>query len=147
VFTVDALALPNLRSARGQGVLGSKSTMFWSPDLGNAANRRFVRDFRAKHGVYPSFYAAQSYDSINLIDSALRATGGDLTDADALRAALERADFESVRGDFRYGRNHFPIQNFYLREVVEDAAGEWTTRVVATVFENHRDSYAGECHL
>lgn len=147
VFTVDSLALPKFQAARMQGVLGSKSTMFWAPDLDNAANRRFVRDFKDRHGVYPSFYAAQSYDSINLIDSALRATAGDLSDADALRAALERADFDSVRGRYRYGRNHFPIQNFYLREVVADANGDWTTSVVSTVFENHQDSYAGECGL
>jgi len=147
VFTVDSIALPKLQAARMQGVLGSKSTMFWSPDLDNPANRRFVRDFRTKHGVYPSFYAAQSYDSIMLIDSALRATGGDLEDADALRAAMQSADYDSVRGDYRYGRNHMPVQNFYLREVVKDANGDWTTRVVSTVFEDHQDSYVGECGL
>lgn len=147
VFTVDALSLPKFQEARMQDVLGSKSTMFWAPDLDNAANRRFVRDFKARHGAYPSFYAAQSYDSIMLIDSALRATGGDLNDADALRAAMQRADFDSVRGSYRYGRNHFPIQNFYLREVVADADGDWTTRIVSTVFENHQDSYVGECGL
>jgi len=147
VFTVDSLALPRLQEARAQGVLGSKSTMFWAPDLDNPANRRFVRDFKSEHGVYPSFYAAQSYDSIMLIDSALRATGGELGDADALRAAMEKADFDSVRGRYHYGRNHFPVQNFYLREVVADADGEWTTRIVATVYENHRDSYANECGL
>jgi len=147
VFTVDSISLPKFQEARMQGVLGSKSTMFWSPDLDNAANRRFVRDFKARHGAYPSFYAAQSYDSIMLIDSALRATGGDLNDADALRAAMQRADFDSVRGRYSYGRNHFPVQNFYLREVVADADGDWTTKVAATVFENHQDSYVGECGL
>ncbi len=147
VFTVDSISLPKFQAAEMQGVLGSKSTLFWGPDLDNPANRKFVSDFRARHGNYPSFYAAQSYDSIMLINSALQATDGDLSDADALRAAMEKADYASVRGEYRYGRNHFPVQNFYLREVVEDADGNWTTRVVGTVYEDHQDSYVGQCHL
>ena len=147
VFTVDSISLPKFQAANMQGVLGSKSTMFWAPDLDNAANRKFVGDFKAKHGNYPSFYAAQSYDSIMLINSALEATGGDLSDADALRAAMEKADYASVRGDYTYGKNHLPVQNFYLREVVADADGKWTTVVAATVYENHQDPYVGACQL
>ena len=147
VFTVDSISLPKFQAAKMQGVFGSKSTMFWGPDLDNPANRKFVGDFKAKHGGYPSFYAAQSYDSIMLIDSALRATGGDLGDADALRAAMEKADYASVRGAYTYGKNHLPVQNFYLREVVADADGNWTTKVVETVYENHQDTYVGACKL
>ncbi|MFT5258301.1 MAG: branched-chain amino acid transport system substrate-binding protein [Saprospiraceae bacterium] len=147
VFTVDSISLPKFQAANMEGVMGSKSTMFWAPDLDNAANQRFVTDFKAKHGNYPSFYAAQSYDSIMLIDSAMRATGGNTEDTDAIRAAMERADYDSIRGDFMFGNNHLPIQNFYLREVVEDSDGKWTTNVVSTVFENHQDSYAAECSL
>ena len=147
VFTVDSISLPKFQAADMQGVFGSKSTMFWAPDLDNAANRKFVRDFKAQHGTYPSFYAAQSYDTIMLIDSALGATGGDLDDADGLRAAMQKADYASVRGTYRYGKNHLPVQNFYLREVVADADGKWTTKVVATVYENHQDPYVGACPL
>ncbi|WP_424946315.1 ABC transporter substrate-binding protein [Candidatus Spongiihabitans sp.] len=147
VFTVDSISLPKFQAANMEGVLGSSSTMFWAPDLDNAANHKFVRDFKAKHGRYPSFYAAQSYDSIMLIDSALRATDGDLDDRDALRAAMEQADYASLRGLYRYGNNHFPIQNFYLREVVADADGNWTTSIVSTIYENHQDTYASECAL
>ncbi len=147
VFTVDSISLPKLQTAGIDGVLGSKSTMFWGPDLDNAVNRKFVADFRAQHGRYPSFYAAQSYDNIMLINSAVQATGGNLDDQDALRAAFEKADFDSVRGAFSFGNNHMPIQNFYLREVVADADGKWTTRIVDTVYENHQDPYAGLCNL
>lgn len=147
VFTVDSISLPKFQDANMQGVLGSKSTMFWAPDLDNAANRKFVRDFKARHGGYPSFYAAQSYDSILLIDSALRATGGDLNDTDAIRAAMEKAEYASVRGAYTYGKNHFPVQNFYVREVVADSQGKWTTKVVDTVYENHQDPYIEECPL
>ena len=147
VFTVDSISLPKFQTANMQGVFGSQSTMFWAPDLDNPANRRFVRDFKAQYGTYPSFYAAQSYDSIMLINSAVRATGGDLRNRNALRAALKKADFASLRGAYRYGNNHFPIQNFYLREVVADRDGKWVTNIVDTVYTAHQDPYAQKCRL
>ena len=113
--------------------------------MDNAANQRFVGDYLKKHGKYPSFYGAQAYDSIMLINSAVKATGGNLEDRDALRKALKAADFDSVRGRYTYGNNHMPIQNFYLRQVVEDSDGNWTTTVVDTVLENHQDPYVADC--
>ena len=81
-----------------------------------------------------------------LIASAV-AKVGNTEDTDALRAALKEADFDSVRGEFTYGNNNIPIQNFYLREVVEDADGVWTTKVVKTVYENAQDNFAAECPM
>ena len=147
VFTVDSISLPKFQAANMGGVFGSKSTMFWSPDLDTPANQKFVRDFKKHYGGYPSFYAAQSYDAIMLIDSALRATGGEADDVEALRAAMKYADFNSVRGGFSYGNNQLPVQNFYLREVVADTDGNWTTKIVERVYKNHRDPYAEECAL
>ena len=147
VFTVDSIALPNLQKAGMSGVLGSLNTQFWGPDLDTPQNRKFVSGFKKAYGRYPSFYAAQSYDTIFLIKSAVEAVGGNLDDMDGMRAAMMKADFPSVRGPFRYGNNHFPIQNFYLRQVVEDADGVWTTTVVDTVLKDHQDVYAAECKM
>ncbi len=147
VFTVDSIALPKLQAAGLSGVLGSKNTQEWSPDILNAANQRFVGDYLKKYGKYPSFYGAQSYDAIMLIKSAIEKVGGNLKDKDALRAALKAADFDSVRGRYSYGNNHMPIQNFYLREVVEDDQGRWTTRIVSAVLTNHQDPYASQCNM
>lgn len=122
-------------------------TQFWAPDLDNAANKKFVDAFKAKYGKYPSFYAAQSYDAVMYIKSAVEAVGGDMSNIDGLRAALQKADFDSVRGEFSMGPNHFPIQNFYSREVVEDSDGVWTTSVRETVLEMHQDVYASECSM
>ena len=146
-FTVDSIALPKLQAGKLDGVLGSKMTQQWSPDMDNAANKRFVSDYLKKHGKYPSFYGAQSYDAIMLIKSAVEATGGNLKDKDALRKALMAADYDSVRGRYTYGNNHMPIQNFYLREVVEDSEGRWTTKIVKTVYENHQDLHASKCKM
>ena len=147
VFTVDSIALPKLQAGGMTGVLGSLNTQFWGPDLDTPQNKQFVAGFKKAYGRYPSFYAAQSYDTIFLIKSAVEAVGGNLDDMDGMRAAMAKADFPSVRGPFRYGNNHFPIQNFYLRKVVEDADGVWTTTVVDTVLKDHQDSYAGECKM
>ncbi len=147
VFTVDSLSLPKFQQANMKGVLGTFNTMFWAPDLETPQNKIFVAGFKAKYGRYPSFYAAQSYDTIYLIKSAVEAVNGNLDDRDGMRAAMEAANFPSVRGPFTYGNNHFPIQNFYLREVVADADGVWTTRIVDTVFKNHQDVYAKDCKL
>ena len=147
VFTVDAISLPKLQAAELSGILGSKDTQTWSPDLDNPANRRFVADYLNRYGAYPSFYAAQAYDAMRLIESAVQAVGGDMSDKDGLRRALRRADYDSVKGKYTVGANGMPIQNFYLREVVQDAEGRWTTRIVSTVYDAHQDRYAKDCPL
>jgi branched-chain amino acid transport system substrate-binding protein len=143
VFTTDTTTL----EAQGDAALGMKATMFWSPDMDNPTNKKFVSEFEKKYGYTPSSYAAQTYDGIMLIDSAVRAVGGDLSDKDAVRKALEAADFSSVRGPFKFNTNHFPIQNFYLREVVKGDDGKLMTKIVATVIENGEDAYAKDCKM
>jgi len=142
-FTVDSLSLPRMKGLAE----GSLMTMFWAPDLDNAVNKRFVADYRKKTGRFPTFYAAQSYDTIMLINSAVTAVGGDLSNKDGMRDAMRKADFPSVRGPFKYGNNHFPIQNFYLRKAVKDADGNYTTKIVKTVYTNHQDPYAKDCKM
>ncbi|MGA1522974.1 MAG: ABC transporter substrate-binding protein, partial [Planctomycetota bacterium] len=92
-------------SVDAPAVLGALDTMQWSPDLDNEANKKFVSQYREKFGRYPSFYAAQAYDAINLINSAMEATGGKVEDKDAFRAALKAANYDSVRGKYSYGNN------------------------------------------
>ncbi|MGI9426201.1 MAG: ABC transporter substrate-binding protein [Hyphomicrobiaceae bacterium] len=147
VFTVDSIALPKLQKANMQGVLGSENTQFWGPDLDIPANKKFVSGFKKKYGRYPSFYAAQSYDTIMLIKSAVDAVKGDTSKMDEMRAAMKAANYESVRGKYSYGNNHMPIQNFYLRKVVKDSDGVWTTKIEKTVYKNHQDVYAKDCKL
>ena len=147
VFTVDSIALPKLQKAKMSGVMGSVMTQFWAPDLDTPQNKKFVSGFKKKYGRYPSFYAAQSYDTIFLIKSAVEAVKGDLSNIDGMRAAMKTANFPSVRGKFSYGNNHFPIQNFYSRKVVKDSEGVWTTSVQEVVLKNHQDTYAKDCSM
>ena len=133
--------------AVGDAALGVVNALQWSPDLDTPENRRFVADFKAAYGRIPSYYAAQSYDAARLIDGAVAAAGGALADKERLRAALESAPFASVRGRFRFNTNHYPIQNYYLREVVRDEAGGLTNRLKGILFTDHADVHAKDCPM
>jgi branched-chain amino acid transport system substrate-binding protein len=143
VYTVDEISLP----AVGEAALGQWETRFWSPDLKNPANEKYVSDYRKKFGKWPVFYGAQSYDGIMLIDSAVRAVKGNLKDTKALVRAMRQANFNSVRGKFTFNNNNHPIQNFYLLRAEKDASGELVMKIQKTVFGNHKDAYHQDCKL
>ena len=142
-YTIDALSLP-LQKEAALGVLG---TQHWVNDMDNAANKKFVGDFKKKHGTYPSFYGQESYDVIMLIAGAVEGVKGNVKDLKAMRAELRKANFQSTRGGFKFGNNHFPIQNFYLQETVKDAEGKLTLKTIQTVFTNHQDLHASKCSM
>ncbi|MFN3548230.1 MAG: ABC transporter substrate-binding protein [Mesorhizobium sp.] len=130
--------------AIGDAALGVKNSASWSPDLDNEANKAFVAAFQAEYNRLPSVYAAQAYDTANLILSAMGKAS--ITDKDAFKAALKEADFASVRGSFKFNTNQHPIQNIYVREVVK-VDGVLTNRIIGTAFENHEDAYAKDCKM
>jgi branched-chain amino acid transport system substrate-binding protein len=137
-FSQDILA------AVGPAALGVRNTSQWSQDLDNEANKAFVEAFEAAYGRLPSLYASQGYDTANLLLSALQTAHPD--DADAFREALRAADFDSVRGDFAFGPNQHPVQDIYVREVVE-RDGVLTNIVVGPALEDHGDAYADACSM
>ena len=130
--------------AVGEAALGVINTSQWNKDIDNAANTAFVDSFQAEYGRLPSLYASQGFDTANLLISA--AGKADVKDQDAFRAALEVAEFDSVRGDFAFGPNHHPVQNIYVREVIKEG-DVYTNKIVGTALENHADVYAGDCKM
>lgn len=142
-FTVDETTL----KGQGEAAVGTYGTAFWNTGLDNPVNKRFVADFEKKYGYTPSNFSAQSYDAALLLDYGIRTVKGKLEDKDALRAALRKADFKSVRGSITYNTNHFPIQNFYLHQTVKDASGKLKLENRGVVFTNHVDAYAKDCPM
>jgi branched-chain amino acid transport system substrate-binding protein len=140
-FSVSQDILP----AVGDAALGVESAAHWSPDLDAGVNQRFVEAFRAKYGRIPSLFAAQGYDTALFIDAAVKAVGS--KDTDALIEGLENAEIDGTRGTIRLNTNHFPIQDFYLREVVKDDQGALINRIKGTVYEDHEDAYVDECKM
>lgn len=143
-FTIDELSLP-LQKDLAVGVPGAQE---WVNDLPNEANKKFVADYMKKYpGKRPSFYGAQSYDAAMLIASAVEATKGNLADKGAVQKAMEKADFKSVRGAFKFGNNHFPIQAFYLQDAVKDAKGDFVLKTVATIVKDNQDIFHSKCSM
>ncbi|MGH7356248.1 MAG: ABC transporter substrate-binding protein [Candidatus Rokuibacteriota bacterium] len=142
VYTVDEISLPAVK----EDAVGNYETRYWSPDLKNEANAKYVADFKKKYSKMPVFYGAQSYDGILLIDSAVRAVKGNLGDKKGMIAAMRKADYKSTRGKYTYNVNHFPIQNFYLLRSVA-VGGDVEMQIQKTVFENHKDAYFKECGM
>jgi len=133
--------------AVGDPMLGMFNTSHWAHDLGNAENRRFVTDFQKEYGRLPTVYAAQGYDTARLIAAAVRETKGKIEDKAAFGKALAAAPFKSVRGEFRFNVNHFPVQSYYLRQIWRDPGGRITNKLVSTVLTNHADFYAPACRM
>ena len=142
-FTIDSLSLPRM----GDLALGVPGAQEWVNDLPNAANKKFVADFKAKHKAYPSFYGAQAYDAANLINSAVVAVKGDVSKKDDMRAEMRKVNYASVRGPYKYGNNQYPIQNFYLQEAVKDADGVLTLKTMATIVKDDQDKSAAKCQM
>jgi len=133
--------------AVGAPMLGMFNSSHWAHDMDNAENKRFVADFQKDFGRLPSLYASQGYDAALLIDAAVRDVKGKLGDKEALRRALEAKRFKSVRGDFKFNTNHYPVQNYYLRVIGRDALGRVTNKMMGTVFSNHADAYVAQCKM
>ncbi len=142
VFTVDETTLPALK----ESALGQYEARFWSPDMDTPASKRFVADFRKKFGYTPSFYGAQSYDGIMLIDSAARALKGNLKDTKAVVMAMRKADFNSIRGPFKWNVNQMPIQDFFLLQAENGPTGV-EMHIKKKVFDDHKDAYYQDCKM
>ncbi|MGH8681037.1 MAG: ABC transporter substrate-binding protein [Burkholderiales bacterium] len=143
VYTVDETTLPALKDA----AVGQYETRFWSPDLDVPASRRYVADFRKKFNYTPSFYGAQSYDGIMLIDSGVKAVKGNLKNTKAMMAAMLKADFQSIRGPFKYNVNHFPIQDYFLLQATAGGPDGVYMKTTRKIFEDHKDAYYQECKM
>jgi branched-chain amino acid transport system substrate-binding protein len=144
VFTVDETTLPALKEA----AIGQYEARFWSPDLNIPASKKYVADFERKFGYTPSYYGAQSYDAIMLIDSGVRGTKGNLKDTQALVREMRKANYDSVRGKFKFNNNQHPIQDFYLLKAVKSSNKDGVAmQIVQKAFEKHQDAYHQDCKM
>ena len=142
-FTIDDLSLPRLKDL-AVGVPGAQE---WVNDLPNPANQKYVADYKARYNASPSFYGAQTYDAAGLIDSAVTAVKGDLSNKEGTRKEMEKANFKSVRGNFKFGNNHIPIQDFYLQDAAKNPDGSYSLHTVATIVKDDQDRFHDRCPM
>lgn len=141
--SIDEGTLPQLK----QAVLGDYATTWYSASLDNPRNKEFVAAFEKKYHYLPATYGAGSFDAIFLMDAAVRAVHGDLTNKAGMIKAIEAADIKSVRGNFKFNTNHFPIQDYWAVKVVKLPDGTFRTQVAQKVMSMESDPYAAECHM
>jgi len=142
-FTVDESTLP----AQKEAALGFFGGANWAPDLDTPQNKKFVAGYEKEYGgAIPATYAFQAYDAGLLIDGALKATGGKTDNKDALRAAMMKAPFTSLRGKFKFNTNHYPIQDFYQVKVVQ-VGDKFATSIDKKVFTDYADPHAKDCKM
>ncbi len=140
IYSVATFGDYNLKVV-GPLAIGSYGTSYWVKDIDAAANKEFVAAYQKAHGTAPAGNAVAGYDSVNLIDSAVRAVKGDLSDKAAVHAALKKADFQSVRGRFSFSDNQFPIEDIYLQQVARDEHGNIVLKTVGKAVEQmHSDA-------
>ncbi|MFY9699905.1 MAG: ABC transporter substrate-binding protein [Rhodoplanes sp.] len=142
-FSLDQTVLP----AMGDAAVGAFASTHWSEDFDNPASKAFAKDFEAEYGRIPSPNAAQAYDGALIIDAALKAIGGKIEDKAAFRKALETVKFDSVRGNFKFNTNHYPIQDFHLVEIVKDQKGRPVMAIRGVIDRDHADAYAKDCKM
>jgi len=140
-FTADEATLPVLKD----NAVDVYGVLTWAPNMDNPANKKFVSEYEAAYNAVPASYAMQAYDAAMLINSAVAAVKGNLADQNAVRAALKKAAFTSVRGPFKFNVNGYPIEDFYLTKVAKRPDGKYETQVVEKIFSNHADGYAKDC--
>lgn len=133
--------------AVGEPMMGMFNSSHWAHDMDNAENKRFVAEFLKAYKRLPSLYASQGYDAALMMDAAVRDVKGNVADKKALQKALEAKRFKSVRGDFKFNSNHYPVQNYYLRVIGKDDQGRVTNKTMGTIFTNHADAYAAQCQM
>jgi branched-chain amino acid transport system substrate-binding protein len=131
----------------GDAMLGLFDTAHWAIDLDNPANKKFVAAFEKEYKRLPSVFAAQGYDTALLIDATVREAKGKVENVDATRKAMLNAKWQSVRGPFKFNKNQYPIQNYYLRVVGKDAQGRLVNKTIGTVFKDHGDAYVQDCAM
>ncbi|MEY2268040.1 ABC transporter substrate-binding protein [Streptomyces sp. BF23-19] len=106
---------------QGDAADGILTSLNYSADLDNPANRQFAPAYRAAHGTDPTTYAMASWDAAQVLDKAIGAAGGSVTSETVNAALATVGDIDSPRGTWRFNSGGTPIQPWYLREVKQGA--------------------------
>ena len=142
-YTVDGVTAP----AIGDAAVGALGANEWAEDFPNPESKKFVADFEGKFGYTPSIYAAKSYDTAMLVASAVRQVNGRVEDRNAMIAALRKADFKSLRGNVKFNRNQFVIQDYHLIEAIRRPDGKVGFATREKIVSGYSDHYADQCKM
>ena len=117
ISTVEGMLLP----AQGDAAIGSLAITHYLEDPTIPKNREFIAAYTKEYNKPPlGYYPALGYTLVEILDEALKRTGGRTRPADQLISAIRRVDFQSNQGRFRFDPvKPFPILDFYIVKVVK----------------------------
>jgi branched-chain amino acid transport system substrate-binding protein len=124
---LDEAVLRNM----GDEALGIITTCWYSADLANPINAKFAPAFRKAYSYDPGFYAAATYVNGAVLEAALKAVHGDVTNKEAFMAALRKTDVWTARGPVKFDSYGNVVGNAYIRRV-ERKDGRLVNAVVHT---------------
>ena len=104
--------------AQGADADGILTTLHYADGLNTPRDNAFRLAYAKTFKLQPDVYAVQGYDAAQMLGIGLAATKGDTKDKNAFAAAVRKAKIDSPRGPFTLGKNHDPVQDVYLRQVV-----------------------------
>jgi branched-chain amino acid transport system substrate-binding protein len=145
LYSMGAIADSMLLPAIGEAAVGVETVYSWNPEMKTPGNERFVTDFRKKYNRNPTQFAMFQYDAILLLDAALKEAGPE--NPDKFRAALKKADFKSLRGNFKFNNNNFPIQDIILQRVEKTDDGKYDVKFLDIIKKDVEDPHHGACPL
>ena len=134
-------------AAIGDAAVGIEVSGHWNTDFDNPTNKDFVSRFMQVYGRTPTMYAAQGYDTGLAIGAALKAVSGKIDDTAAFRKAMLKADFPSTRGNFSFGSNQNPVQDWWAMRVVKGSDGKPMLQTRKKVLSAYVDPFAAACKL
>jgi branched-chain amino acid transport system substrate-binding protein len=104
--------------AQGADADGLLTTLHYGDALESARDKAFRLNYAKQYKLQPDVYAVQGYDAAQMLAIGLNAVKGDVSKKAEFAAAVAKARIDSPRGAFALGKNHNPVQDIYLRQVV-----------------------------
>lgn len=104
--------------AQGEAAEGLETTLHYGDGIDTARNRDFRAAYAKTFNSQPDVYAVQGYDAALLLGGGLDAVKGNISDKKPLIAAMEKVKIDSPRGPWSMSKAHNPVQDIYLRKVV-----------------------------
>src|SRR6266478_8012911 len=123
----DEAVLKNM----GDEALGIVTACWYSAELDNPINKRFVANFRVDWGYDPGFYAAATYVEAAVLEATLNAINGNIEDKPAFMKAVRGIKVETARGPVAFDKYGNVVGSVYIRKV-ERKDGRLVNRVIHT---------------
>ena len=118
-FGSDGIAPPAFLELAGDAANGVIYATHFSPatSADNAVAVKWIEAFRKEYGKLPDYVHAQAYDAMNITIQAIeRARSIDHT---AIRDALRKTDYQSVRGPFKFDSKGDPTLVSHVVRIVD----------------------------